>query len=609
MDRKRFLKNSLLVSGAALLPNALWAFGKKTGSKFVSIPNLKRFKVAANGAKFFETQLSVLKSSSKQKLNRKYFISEDADGYGTPTLLEANNEESFVFIPELYDGDKHNGFIVKLCADGLCEETKIFTHENQGFYAFWGKEYLQQPTLYHYNAETFHLMRAHHEHGQWINHRVMPIYPDEMRALYKQQLKQVTADQLPQQFGYDFEIHKDGFYQFLMLKNGWEQGVITKQREAFEAANPGTIYTKVSKVSSPCNNFSVAFDTYTDPFIPIYCEGDDIGHTITKPAIFYKELAGTKIEIPNMPAYRNQDGFGECRAFSVAVLMQKYTCDSWGKNIPDCQNPPPEYDISYFGMQIYTNRNLTQNKTYQPNQIDLRPMYNILTDISNNPSFILNSCKPFEKMIDKLHRSRQQGLDDQDRFFEYLKKLYDAKKSSSIDTAPECEECLNELERFTGMDKQYFNLKKALSKDNFDKFMYVLFFDGCRTKSFADGFHPVAYPDDNTNAMPTDCKFKAIEGLKKGKPVLFPSLCLTIGKDNNATSGHSVVIAGYKKVYRGNVYKEVFKVHNSWGIEWQRLNNDGWVDADVFMAATLRIPNQNASSRVQSGAVLWLEQH
>lgn len=172
MDRKDFIKNSFLAAGAVLLPNAVWAFDKNSAgsaadaNKFVSIANLRRFKRAENGLRFFETELNISKPKTFLKLHRKYFISENTAGICTPALLETWNKENLVFIPELYRDKKYNGFIIKVCENGLCEETMIFSHENQGYYAFWGKEYLGGPTLYHYDMETFHLMRMHSENGQ-----------------------------------------------------------------------------------------------------------------------------------------------------------------------------------------------------------------------------------------------------------------------------------------------------------------------------------------------------------------------------------------------------------------------------------------------------------
>jgi hypothetical protein len=113
MDRKEFLKNSLLATGAILLPNAIWAFDKnfnvenRSLNKFVSKPNLKRFKISESGTKFFETELNILKPKANFQLHRKFFISENTSGICTPTLLETDSKESLVFIPEYYTKTKN----------------------------------------------------------------------------------------------------------------------------------------------------------------------------------------------------------------------------------------------------------------------------------------------------------------------------------------------------------------------------------------------------------------------------------------------------------------------------------------------------------------------
>ena len=611
MHRKDFIKNSLLATGTILLPNAIWALDKKLHpsvkslNKFISKPNLNRFKVSQMGTKFFETELSIQKKMGVLNLNRKYFISENISGISTPTLLETNNKESLVFIPELYDGNKHNGFIVKVCADGLCEETKIFTHENQGYYAFWGKEYLGQPTLYHYNKDTFHLMRMHKENEQWINQRVMPVSPIEMMAIYQKQLQNVESGQLTQQYGYDFEIHKDGFYEFLTLKNGWEQSIITKEKEAYEKENPAKIFTKQDEIEQlqteePIFNF-------TDPFRPIYCKGNDLSYATIKPTIIYEEVAGTKIEIPNMPAYKSQDSLGACRAFSLATIMQKHTCDKWSDKIPDCKNPPPQFHISSFGMQIYTNKDVVRNKTFQPYQKVARSMYDIIVDISKYPTFIIDSCKPFSNMINKFDHNTEKQIKETEKFFTYLQNLYNSKKAATATDVADCTECIIEITKATGISGGLFNLKKALTKETYDKFLYTLFFDGCDFKSFADGFEAYGYPGDAVNATPLEIKNEIIKGLRKNKPVLFPKLCLTTDDNNLFNDIHSIVISGYKKVIKDSNFKEVFKVHNSWGESWQKIHNDGWVDADVVVNNTCRKSQLQSDPYVSTASVLWLE--
>ena len=611
MERKDFIKTSLFLTGAILLPNAIWAFGKdsnvapKNSNKFISKPNLKRFKVSDTGTKFFETELSIEKSKITLKLDRKFFISENINGICTPTLLETNQKESLVFISELYKDKKHNGFIVKVCENGLCEETKIFTHENQGYYAFWGKEYLGNPTLYHYNIDTFHLMRMHQENGQWINHRVMPIYPDEMMALYEKQLQQVEQGKLTQQFGYDFDIHKDGVYQFLSLKNDWEQSIITKEKEEYERENPAKIYNSVNEVTQKPEN-QLEF-SYTNPFVPIYCKGDDLSFAIVKPTIIYEEVAGTKIEIPDMPAYKTQNGLGECRAFSLAVLLQHYTCQKWKSDIPDCKNPPADTAISYFGLLAYTNEIVDQPNTFQPNQNDNKGMYDIINDLSKSGNkLILENCKPFENLTNNF-TAEKNGNALQNSYFEFLKNTYNLLQNKNEDNIKDCTAEIHKINNFVDLKISQPVLKNALTKENFNQFLYTLFFSDCKMENFPAGFSAMAYPLDSMNVTVEEIISQIYKGLNEGKPVLYTGLCISENPGKQCEVSHSLVISGYKKVKDVNNTKIVFKIHNSWGTEWQKIYNDGWIDANILCQNTSKIEVINGNYRFGSGTVIWLD--
>jgi hypothetical protein len=611
MNRKEFLKNSLLATGALLLPNAVWAFDKSSNveqknlNKFLSKPNLERFKISEIGIKFFETELSIQKNKTNLKLHKKYFISENINGISTPTLLETNNNESLVFIPELYKDNKHNGFIVKVCKNGLCEETKIFTHENQGNYAFWGKEYLGHPTLYHYNIETFHLMRIHKKNNNWINHRVMPIYPNEMIVLYKQQLQQVEQGQLTQQFGYDFEIHKDGFYQFLSLKNDWEQSIVNKHKEVFEKENPAQIYTDTTIVKPA----KIKFDGYTNPFVPIYCKGDDLSYATIKPTIIYEEVAGTKIEIENMPAYKTQDDLGDCKAFSLAAILQQYVNTKWKSEIPDPKNPPVDSAISYFGLMAYTNQVPNQTNTFQPNQNQGVSMDIVINEISNNGNrLILEDCKPYENLTKEFSLNGKKGLIKRDEFFNYTKSIYDELKNKNDTNIKDYLLEVDKLNKFVNLKFNQKTLKNALKKNNYNEFLYELFFSECRKEDFPTGFSDVSFPLDSMNVTTDEIRYQIIKGLKKGQPVLLPSICTSQDKSYECSETHSLVISGFKKVANSNNMKFVFKIHNSWGEEWQKKNNDGWCDADLICQNTAKIKSTNGSYRISSGSVTWLEE-
>lgn len=353
-----------------------------------------------------------------------------------------------------------------------------------------------------------------------------------------------------------------------------------------------------------------ALSDYSNPFVPVYANGDDTSRAAIKPKTVYEEVKGSKVIIPNMPAYKTQDELGECRAFSLATLVQKYTCDKWKSDIPDCKNPPSDSSISYFGMLVYTNQSVGQSGTFQPNQENAKSMRDIIDDLSKSGNkLILDSCKPFDALVNNFSTSGQAGLDKRDKFFANLKKIYESKKSKTEADVADCPECIAEINKSSGLNVNLLNLKKALTKDTYDNFLYSLFFDGCKMENFPSGFRAAGYPLDSMNVTITDLKGQIVKGLNQGRPVMFPSLCVSQNAGDDCKLSHSLVISGYKKVCESGSTtkcKDVLKLHNSWGAEWQKMNNDGWVDADIFLQNSAKVKT-SSGYRIASNSVIWLD--
>jgi hypothetical protein len=271
--------------------------------------------------------------------------------------------------------------------------------------------------------------------------------------------------------------------------------------------------------------------SYTNPFVPIYCKGDDLSHAIIKPTIIYEEIDGTKIEIPEMPAYKTQDDIGDCRAFSLAVLLQHYTCQKWKSDIPNCKNPPADSAISYFGLMAYTNRvpykteELQELKmkgrnkeeferngsanTFQPNQESSRGMDTIIDDLSKNGCrLILESCRSSDAFAKSFSSSGQKGLDKRDEFFSYLKSIFERLNNNNKAVIKDCTSEVSKLNNYVDLKFTQATLNKALTKNNFDQFLYTLFFDECEMEAFPSGFSARTYPSDEMNVTPIDFKIK-----------------------------------------------------------------------------------------------------
>lgn len=348
--------------------------------------------------------------------------------------------------------------------------------------------------------------------------------------------------------------------------------------------------------------------SYSNPFTPIWCEDDDYSQAVTKPTIFYKEVVGTKMEIENMPAYKTQSELGECRAYSLAAILQQYVNTKWKSDIPDPKNPPADMAISHFGLMAYTNQIPNQANTFQPNQDDARSMREIIDNLSKNGNqLILENCKPFENLYKEFSLKGNKGLELRDEFLNYLNEIFKNLKNTNELNIKDCTQEVNRLNKFVNLNFNQKALKKALTKRNLAEFLFSLFFDECKRENFPAGFRAMGFPLDSMNVTIKEMIEQVIKGIKYSKPVILPSICVSqnIGEECNLV--HSLVISGYKQVKNNESIKSVFKVHNSWGIEWQKMNNDGWIDAEILCQNTSRIKSENDSYRIASNSVMWIE--
>lgn len=802
MNRRRFIKSTLLGASAFFIPNAVLAFDEKSKidkrldarSTFFTQPNLRDYKFNSDGTAFFQTKVGFRLSEAQTVfLPKEFRITHEQNGYGAPAFYSSGKKQ-YVFVSELFADSKMNGWIYEFDEGQGFTAHRAYQHENMGWYAFWGKPVNGKPALYHFNYKGFFVTQTAYLDGKWQTNRIYNTVPSEAVRLYEAQINHPDYPHQRNQFGFEWQVHPDGFYDFLKIKHEWEQSKLQAAKNEFEAkeakqpsvasslesermtrvfrnrqclANsadacgcnavkqtsapdarnlrivktqilkngavevldgdavyqtrlgfydernryreiPETLHCAADalgekkpvlfgdganyylyaaivqngaerrfmykfdergnwskeeitenqnwgaadfallsgsdepiiyqtnrkptaefvKARFEKTNISVTASSaltinklllqqrqtnqYTNPFVPIYCEGEDTSKALIKPTVIYKEVAGTKIEIPNMPAVKTQNELGECRAFALAALMQWYTCSTWKADIPDCKNPPADLAISYFGMMMYTHRDPEKNKTFQPDQDRARDMYHILNNIKfNGAKFILESCKPFDVMVTNFKAGTEEGKKKMTAFFDYLRKIYESNKGKIKTEIKNCPDCVKEINKNAGLNASVESLKKALLKESFDDFLYSMFFDGCELEPFPSSYVTRAYPHDGLSVTPAELKEKIIEVLKEGKPLLCPKICLEFEQNGNCAFGHAVIISGYKRVFEKNgsgKVKDVLKIHNSVGEEWQRINNGGWVDADTIVNSVYKLYNDKASKgqRVESQTILWL---
>lgn len=128
-------------------------------------------------------------------------------------------------------------------------------------------------------------------------------------------------------------------------------------------------------------------------------------------------------------------------------------------------------------------------------------------------------------------------------------------------------------------------IESGLVKASFETFLYTSIFDSCEDQTKLTGYpKTIMYPENsNSKVSYSDLLNKSKEVLKTGVPFVLDGVC-PFYRGKQCVGTHSVAVAGYRKVCKKDgSCRDLLKVHNSWGEDWQRKNNDGWVDAESLL--------------------------
>jgi hypothetical protein len=322
--------------------------------------------------------------------------------------------------------------------------------------------------------------------------------------------------------------------------------------------------------------------------------------------------------IKGMPPIRSQDSLPMCSSFSSAAVAQFQVC----KRIPgSCVDGVPKSSkvtISPFSMLAWTRTNKglgpENSNNYSNLQLSSKPgltggSTEALKNASMNFVFFAESCFPFDQFANKF------GLYNFDKTEQIVKTIEDEYTKASLEGNGICESCLKgaalELGITSSMDDIRAKLVEAKKQDATPgQYLHKLMLEKC---SDTVKFRPSQAPKfDSFPSDPADFTYdkwigKVKDVLKSGNPLAFDGICLQ-QKEGKCVAPHSVAISGYRKVCKkvsdakllpsdGKSAKEVVKcseecrdlvkVQNSWGAEWQDgdpkdLKSDGWVDAKVL---------------------------
>jgi hypothetical protein len=310
------------------------------------------------------------------------------------------------------------------------------------------------------------------------------------------------------------------------------------------------------------------------------------------------------LELSNMPRARDQGPLGICFAMSSRAIVQRMYCQ---RQKLDCKNLSKKQELSPLAMVawgISSDHSAVSeganhsNLTFFEGGGGLNALGQAI-DSNRAVGFFgaAESCYPYDQFVSKYGRDSV----DVKAIFGDLEQFFNIYRAIAVTGAAYCEDCAMSEFKTHFQEKLFLSptiqiLTKAFKQsDTFPKFLYRITLRGC------DDDIEIIRPSPQFESLPgsslIDGKFdkspvsynkvmnKIKELLKEDLPVMAEGFCGGF-KDGKCLGEHSLVVYGYKKMckYDGSCL-ELLKVQNSYGEQWQKEHDDGWIDAKTLLTS------------------------
>lgn len=334
----------------------------------------------------------------------------------------------------------------------------------------------------------------------------------------------------------------------------------------------------------------------------------------------------------NLPRRFSQGSFGNCYAMTAGFLLDAANCRSLERlaaqsgtplKADSCKELPDEFsysrlDLSRFGRIFSTERLL--RKDYGGLAEGGSTAYILATVVGFRLSVMNQECASLDKVLIDFDGNEDVARERRRRW-DILRKIYEEYQESS-----KCTSC---QEKILAASKELvlsnFNIKKndeellrVFSSKSYDVFLDRLLIpfscEESRVRMFdASDKALVLFPEQIGVLSNFRDTLSVIRSqLMKNTPIAVDALCLENDlsvddlqkqyKDHKRLDSvrvssprspcvdmHAVVISGYKRICQKsdkNKCEDALKIENSWGEDWQKKNDDGWVQAKSFLDKT-----------------------
>lgn len=318
-----------------------------------------------------------------------------------------------------------------------------------------------------------------------------------------------------------------------------------------------------------------------------------------------------ELVVTNMASIRSQDSLGICYSFVAGTMVDTVRCKL---SRVDCSKLPPEksasvLDITRYGITSDRDVSVKNAKTY----FDYRGIYQggdpgvLLNRLLTMKNHVSEKCAPFDQIVNK-SQSHIENLKLLEGSWERLRGAYskfkEKEKSCATCAADFASTAIDDIREDFDLKASNTQVLKAFAEQSYEKFLDKLLVpEECQNPRkmlrFGSGLVAEYFPKENKST-------NYGETMEVVKKVLKSDLPLGLGfcmdepyqSMSNCKNGHGVVITGYRKFCKTpNNCREAIKVQNSWGLQWQKDNDDGWIDAKNILDR----------SGYNTGVISWIQ--
>jgi len=320
-----------------------------------------------------------------------------------------------------------------------------------------------------------------------------------------------------------------------------------------------------------------------------------------------------EVEVTRMSATKSQDGIGICYGFSSTALLENYRCRSLNISCYDKNQQLSPLDVTSF---------LAENKrSLKESGVARHVLENIQ---KSDRKIVKESCLNYSSLLAKSRdidptdaiglltasQTQKEGWDILSSKWNQFKNNQSDKNKKKKDN---CVKCFAEdiKKNIVGLHSSSEQIEEAFkTAQSLEEFLYKSIIPleclNSENQLQLPNFEVKRYPEVDKGYTAKDLAKKVETVLLNDIPVEISMCTVEIKHDEECPKGegHSIVLYGIREncSYKTEKCKRYVRARNSYGWNWQKNNDNGWIELETLMKASHKFNHD------VGGNITWIQE-